>query len=191
MLFPHCCARALGILAQDSRRDWFHPWDSPVQVRNRLFFTRTHVCCRDMQFESEIVAAKTLQEVVRFFAEPTNLARWDKSVAQVIPTSAEPGIVGFTFDTIAPSGMRMSYRIIAHEPDRSTHIELTSSPIFRRAVWHMQLDPVPLGTRITCRIDFRLRPHFLFLIVPLLLTQRRALRADLRSLKAVLESAGW
>jgi hypothetical protein len=139
-----------------------------------------------MQFESQIEVARDLQDVARFFDDPLNIARWDKSVARVIPTSTGPTGVGSTFDTIAPSGMRMSYRIIEHEPDHGA-AELMESRIFRQAVWRMQLTPVPGGTRVICRLEFRLRPRYLLLIVPLLLTQRRALQSDLVSLKQVLE----
>jgi hypothetical protein len=50
---------------------------------------------------------------------------------------------GFTFDTIAPSGMRMSYRITEHEPRRHTTIELCESRMFRRALWRIQYAPAP------------------------------------------------
>lgn len=61
-----------------------------------------------MRFESDIVVERSLSDVASFFDEPTNLARWDRSVARVEPTSAGGAAVGFTFDTIAPTGLRMS-----------------------------------------------------------------------------------
>ena len=61
-----------------------------------------------MHFTSDVIVERSQRQVDAFFAEPANLAKWDRSVAQVIPTSTGETAVGFTFDTIAPSGMRMS-----------------------------------------------------------------------------------
>lgn len=109
-------------------------------------------------------------------------------MAQVIPTSEGPPRPGYTFDTIAPSGMRMSYRVIEADGLRGSKVRLVSSPMFREAVWHMAFDPVAEGTRIACHVTFRLRLLYSWLIVPLLLFQGRALRSDLASLKHVLEA---
>ena len=140
-----------------------------------------------MHFHSDIVVERSLHAVASFFSEPGNLAKWDRSVARVVPTSVGTSAVGFTFDTIAPSGMRMSYRITEHEPERGDTIELVSSKMFRSAIWRMRYDPVPAGTRITCHVDFILRPLYFFLMVPLLITQRKALARDLTFLKEAIE----
>lgn len=97
--------------------------------------------------------------------------------------------MGFTFDTLAPSGMRMSYRITEHDAERGSTIELISSAVFRTAVWQMTYDAVPSGTRITCSVDFTLRPRSFYLIVPLALMQRKALSRDLAYLKQAIEGA--
>lgn len=141
-----------------------------------------------MHFTSDVVVERSQRQVAAFFAEPGNLAKWDRSVAQVIPTSAGPTAVGFTFDTLAPSGLRMSYRITEHVPEEHTSIRLESSPMFREAVWQMRYETVAVGTRIHCDVDFTLRPLYWFLSVPLLLTQRRALRRDLTFLKEAIEA---
>ena len=141
-----------------------------------------------LHFESDIVVERSSRDVAEFFDEPSNLAKWDRSVARVEPTSTGHTAVGFTFDTIAPTGLRMSYRITEHEPERQSTIELVSSRMFRTAVWRMRYDPVPGGTRITCAVDFTLRPLYFFLVVPLVMTQRRALARDLSYLKAAIES---
>jgi len=144
-----------------------------------------------MRFTSEVTVACSLAEVAAFLDDPSNLARWDRSVARVEPTSSGTSAVGFTFDTVAPSGMRMSYEITEHEPLRHTRIELRGSRMFRRAVWRMQYDAVPVGSRIICQVDFQLRGLYLALIVPLVLLQRSALRRDLQCLKQALEAPGY
>jgi len=141
-----------------------------------------------VRFTSEVTVARSPAEVGAFLDEPSNLARWDRSVARVEPTSSGTTAVGFTFDTIAPSGMRMSYEITEHEPLRYTCIALRGSRTFRRAVWRMQYDAVPMGSRIICEVDFQLRWLYFALMVPLALLQRSALRRDLASLKRVLEA---
>jgi len=140
-----------------------------------------------MRFTSDVTVARSLADVGAFLDEPSNLARWDRSVARVEPTSSGGTAVGFTFDTIAPSGMRMSYRITEHEPGHYTAIELCGSRMFRRAIWRMGYDVVPGGSRITCQVDFELRWRFFALMVPLILMQRSALRRDLDCLRRALE----
>ena len=141
-----------------------------------------------MQFTSEVVVERSQRQVAAFFAEPSNLAKWDRSVARVVPTSEGTTAVGFTFDTIAPSGLRMSYRITEHAPEERTSIALESSPMFREAVWKMTYETIPIGTRIRCAVNFTLRRRYWLLIIPLLLTQRSALRRDLTLLKDAIEA---
>jgi len=142
-----------------------------------------------MHFHSAVTVARPLAAIATFFEDPANLGRWDRSVAQVVPTSPGPVAAGYSFDTISPSGMRMSYRITAHESLRGSTIALVSSPYFRRASWEMRYESVPAGTRIDCSVDFTLRPRAFLLAVPLLLTQRRALARDLSFLKAAIEES--
>jgi hypothetical protein len=141
-----------------------------------------------MHFTSDVIVERSQDQVDAFFAEPSNLARWDRSVARVIPTSEGATAVGFTFDTVAPSGMRMSYRITEHVPGERTSIALERSPMFRAALWCLSYEKLPSGTRIRCDVTFTLRPRYSLLIIPLLLTQRRALRRDLTFLKAAIET---
>ena len=142
-----------------------------------------------MHFQSTVLVERPLDSVIEFFDDPQNLVKWDRSVARVEPTSSGETAVGFTFDTIAPTGLRMSYRITAHEREKGSSIELVSSKMFRSAVWRMRYEPVGAGTAVTCHVDFRLRPVFLFLAIPLLLTQRKALARDLQFLKQAIEAA--
>src|SRR5262249_15665672 len=117
-----------------------------------------------MRLQAAIVVERTNEQVWRFFNDPDNLARWDRSLARVVVTSADPFIVGSTFDTIAPArnsshneGIRMSYRITDLVPNHQAKIVLTSSPLFAHAEWIMITDPAPRGVRITCQLDFTLR----------------------------------
>ena len=142
-----------------------------------------------MRFRAEITVPRSSAEVAAFFENPHNLARWDRSVARVEPHSLPPATVGFMFDTVAPSGIRMTYRITEHEPEHRTTIELVSSAMFKRAAWYMSYDPVPGGVRIGCAVQFRLRARYALLIIPLFLLHKGALRGDLQQLKAAIEQA--
>jgi hypothetical protein len=148
-----------------------------------------------MRLQAAIVVDRTNEEVWRFFSDPDNLTRWDRSVAHVVVTSAEPFGVGSTFDTIAPArqssdkeGMRMSYRITEYAPSRREKILLIESPMFAYAEWDIITDPVREGVRITCQLEFRLRLAYSFLLPILLLTYRAAFRRDLTFLKQAIES---
>jgi hypothetical protein len=147
-----------------------------------------------MRLQAAIVVERTNEQVWRFLNDPNNLARWDRSVARVVVTSAEPSVVGSTFDTIAPArnsshneGMRMSYRITDVVPNHQAKILLTASPMFAHAEWIMITDPAPNGVRIICQLDFTLRLTYSFLLPILLLTYRSAFRRDLTYLKQAIE----
>lgn len=141
-----------------------------------------------MHFHSDIVVDQPLHAVTTFFDDPQNLVKWDRSVARVEPTSSGETAVGFTFDTIAPNGQRLSYRITSHDPGRQSTIELMPSKMFTRAIWVMSYDELASGTRITCGVDFHLRRRYFFLVVPLILSQKKALARDLASLKSAIEA---
>lgn len=148
-----------------------------------------------MHLQASIVVARTNEQAWRFFSEPSNLAKWDRSVAQVIPTSSDPFGVGSTFDTIAPipksrsrqEGMRMSYCITEYVPNRLMHIRLTNSRMFNSAEWIMATEPIAAGVQITCHLECSLNLRYSFLFPILLLTYRGAFRRDLTSLKQAIE----
>ena len=98
--------------------------------------------------------------------------------------SADPG-VDLGSEALAISG-RTPGQIAAHILSR---LELLNSRMFKKAIWRMQFDAVSTGTRITCGVDFTLRFLYLFLMVPLVVLQKSALRRDLTYLKRALESS--
>lgn len=148
-----------------------------------------------MHLQATIVVRQTNEQVWSFFNELSNLARWDRSVAQVFWTSPEPYGVGSTFDTIAPvrksrplkEGLRMSYRVTAYVPNRMYSCLLTSSSMFTSAEWTMTTEDLAEGVRITCQLDGTLRLRYSFLLPILLLTYQGAFRRDLTSLKQAIE----
>jgi Polyketide cyclase / dehydrase and lipid transport len=148
-----------------------------------------------MHLRATIAVGRTNNQVWTFFRDASNLARWDRSVAQVIPTSPEPFGVGSTFDTIAPvrrsrspkQGLRMSYRITEYVPNQHMTTLLTNSSMFTFAEWTMTTDPIAEGVRITCQLDCLMKPQYSFLALVLLLTYKRAFRRDLTCLKQAIE----
>src|SRR5258706_8899285 len=148
-----------------------------------------------MHLQAAIVVGQTNDQVWRFFSDASNLARWDRSVAQVILTSLEPFGVGSTFDTIAPvrksrslkEGLRMSYRITEYMPNQQMKTLLTNSSMFTYAEWIMTTEDVSEGVRITCQLDCTLRLWYSFLLPVLLLTYKGAFRRDLTYLKQAIE----
>ena len=142
-----------------------------------------------MHFQSQTVVERSIEAVAAFFADGQNLVKWDRSVAKIESTSSGVAAVGTTFDTIAPNGLRMSYRITEHDPEDHSTIELMPSKMFKRAVWRLTYERAGEGTRITCDVDFILRPLYWFLVVPLMMSQKKALARDLRQLKEAIEAA--
>jgi len=142
---------------------------------------------RELMLESEIDVPHSIANVWAFLSDPQNSALWDKSVAAVEAHGTNPVGVGWTGTTIAPSGVRQEFRIIAWDPTRRFEFELLESRIFRRASLEFTLAEVGNLTRITHRIQVSLRSPLLY---PLLkLTSGRALAADLESLRAALDKA--
>lgn len=146
-----------------------------------------------MHLQSSIIVPQPLQQVWALFEDPYFLPKWDRSVAEIVPTSGDDhhAAVGFTFDTVAPKkawqkeGLRMSYRIIENIPGYQTKIRLERSPMFKDAVWTMRFEAAPQGTLITCLVDLKLRAHYFFM-VPLLWLNKGALLTDLSILKGVI-----
>jgi Polyketide cyclase / dehydrase and lipid transport len=139
-----------------------------------------------MHLRSKLQVDYTVDQVTSFFYHPSSLAKWDKSVAQMIPGSTSETVTGSTFDTIAPSGMKMNYEIIEFDSERSVKIKLNDSKMFKKAVWHFQFDPIGAGTEITCHVYFTTRLLYIFLY-PVLYFNRSALLRDLGFLKTALE----
>jgi hypothetical protein len=105
-----------------------------------------------MHLQSEIIVSQNIEQASKFFYEPSNLSKWDRSVAEVILPSHSPAVAGNTFGTIAPSGMKMSYRIIEFEYVKNAKILLTESRMFKEAIWQFLFNAVAEGTKITCHI---------------------------------------
>ena len=139
-----------------------------------------------MHLQSKLQVDYTIDKVTNFFYEPSSLEKWDRSVAQMIPASASGTAVGSTFDTIAPSGMKMNYEIIEFDSERSVKIQLNNSKMFKRAVRHFEFDPIGTGTVITCHVYFTLRLPYIFLY-PVLYFNKQALSRDLGFFKTALE----
>jgi Polyketide cyclase / dehydrase and lipid transport len=150
---------------------------------------------RGIRLGSDAVVSLTREQAWRFFQDTENLAKWDRSVARVEPTTTGPIRRGFTFDTIAPrqpghnEGQRMSYRVADFEPYRWARIELIGSDMFKRAEWHVMLEPDPRGTRVVTEVVFVPRLRYFFL-TPVLFFSRGNLETDMRYLHEQMEAYG-
>ena len=139
-----------------------------------------------MHLQSKLKVDYTIEQVTKFFYEPSSLTKWDRSVAQLIPVSSSGVAVGSTFDTIAPSGMKMNYEVIEFDSERSVKIRLNNSKMFKKAVWHFQFDPIDTGTVVICHVYFTLRLPYFFLYTVLYFNKQALLR-DLGYFKTALE----
>ena len=159
-----------------------------------------------MQLHSSIRIHRTPQQVWSFLGDPANVAKWDRGVADVEPSSkplSQSLGVGYEFDTVAhdrlnlPDKGRMSYRIKEADPAPSSSgaghctVELTSrtgnARFFRTAEWRFDVRAVPEGSHLTCTAVFTLRWPWLFL-GPILYLGRKQIMIDLECLKQAIES---
>lgn len=151
-----------------------------------------------MQLESSIFVARPPEEVWAYLGDVSNVAQWDRGVASTSARPNSPSGVGFEFDTLAlrqgkPAAGdwgRMSYRIADIDPVRGCTVELTSrtgnARYFQSAAWRFLVLPEPGGSRIFCTAQFKLKIRYC-LLAPILFGMKRAIRADLESLKRRLE----
>ena len=150
---------------------------------------------RGINLRTETTISLSPEEAWRFFEDPQNLAKWDRSVARVEPTSSGNVSPGYTFDTIAPprsgqkEGQRMSYEITEFIPNERAEIRLVQSPMFKRAEWTVMLEPAAQGTRVIHEVDFVPRLQYSFL-VPVLLLSQKNLDTDMQYLKEQMEAYG-
>ena len=150
-----------------------------------------------LRLQTEVTVRRTPLDVATFLGDVRNIPLWDRGVANVRAASeAKPG-VGFAFETVGHPGSaagaedgRMAYEVSSVDANGST-VRLTSTTgnarYFRDAAWHFRLDPVPVGTRITCIAEFTLRRRYLWL-APVFYLMRRAIREDLERLRRTLEA---
>src|SRR5262249_31402117 len=149
-----------------------------------------------MRLEATVIVRRAPDDVAAFLGDVRNIPLWDRGVAAV-RTSPDAGRdVGFAFETLGHPGTgaddgRMAYEVTAAGPEGST-VRLTSTTgnarYFTDAAWHVRLDPVPEGTRVSCAAEFTLRLRYLFL-APVLYLMRRAIRDDLERVRRALEAA--
>jgi hypothetical protein len=144
-----------------------------------------------MYLESSIIVGQSPPKVWAFFADPQNLARWDRSVERVVQTSAVPVGVGFTFDTYGPAtdgaGFRSSYEVTEYRPGEYVWVDLMNSKWFSRARWLTAVEPSGVGTRI--RVGLAVTPRWrYFFLWPVLRLSAPAIGRDLGFLKRALES---
>ncbi len=145
-----------------------------------------------MHLESHITVQQSAAQVWALLNDPFFLSKWDRSVAEVIPTSTDTtSAVGFTFDTVAPKkrgqkqALRMSYRITEVIPGYQAKILLEQSPMFKDAVWTMRAEPSGAGCLITCMVDLTLKSQYFFLW-PVLKLNKKALFTDLQYLERAI-----
>lgn len=152
-----------------------------------------------MHLESRVVISRTPEQVWSFLGDISNLAKWDRGVAEVRQTSSGPMEVGSTFDTLAyprkskdrQERGRMSYRLIEVEPDHHFAVALIDSTgnarFFKKAQWRMMVEHATEGAQVSCSVDFALRFRY-FILAPILYAMRRAILIDLGHLKRKLEA---
>jgi hypothetical protein len=146
---------------------------------------------RGVRMAADTVVSLSPDQTWEFFRDPGNLAKWDRSVARVEPTTSAPMGVGYTFDTIglAPEAKRSSYRVTEFTPKRSARTALVNSDTFQRASWYTRLEPADGGTRIVIEVEFAPKLQYFFLM-PVLFLSRNNLETDMRYLHDEIEAYG-
>jgi hypothetical protein len=151
-----------------------------------------YVLFRHLVLTVSITVPYSKEQVWEVFKDPFFVAKWDRSVQEVIPTSTGSIGVGYTLETIAPKrpgqeeGLRMSYRVIEYQPYHRATILLEQSDMFHNAKWIVQVDDAPQGTLITQTMEADVRLKY-FYLVTILLLNRQALVTDFEYMRAALD----
>jgi uncharacterized protein YndB with AHSA1/START domain len=138
-----------------------------------------------IEFENSITINRSVEDVFRFAADPTNIPKWNYYVRSVVPTSDRVGAEGATYHQVRRKD-EQDLRIVRTEPNRSFVVETIppSKPELRR---DMIFASEGESTRITDRWQ-------LTLSVPKLLEAlaanraKRGVRENLGKLKRLLET---
>jgi Polyketide cyclase / dehydrase and lipid transport len=158
-----------------------------------------------VRLESSIAIHRPPEIVWAFLGDVSNLPKWDRGVARAVEAQETRAALqfgeGYEFHTEAHSGSpgnasdngRMAYRVArVDEEAQQCIVDLTSrtgnARFFRRAQWIFQVTPTLSGSRVTCAVEFTLRPAYFFM-APLLWLTRGAIHSDLENLKRVIEKA--
>jgi hypothetical protein len=140
-----------------------------------------------MRMTSSVVVRSDLERAWTFLSNERNAPRWDRSVARADLISSPPLRVGSIVRTTAPSGMTQEFRVDEISAPHVLRFSLLRSPWFRTAQLSFTLAAVEHGVRITHEIALVLRARWTILIPVLALFNKRALAADLDSLRRAIE----
>jgi hypothetical protein len=152
-----------------------------------------------MRLGSSIFVRRPPGLVWDYLGNLSNIASWDRGVSRSESTSgAQPGL-GFEFDTFAHtrgesrdgSWGKMSYRIAEINPVRGCTVQLTSTAgnarYFKSAEWRFRVEAESGGSRVFCDAVFALKWRY-FVLAPVFLGMKSAIRRDLEQLKQKLEN---
>ncbi|MBI1307226.1 MAG: hypothetical protein GC181_11540 [Bacteroidetes bacterium] len=134
--------------------------------------------------QKEILVNLPKSEVWEILKDPDFLAKADRTVQSVIPTSSIPVGVGYTFDTIShpmpgrEGEYRLSYLITEYDPENQVAIHLERSDMFDDANWIMKLTDNNGGTSVQFELNARFSLGY-FYIVPVLFINKKQLFPDL------------
>lgn len=140
-----------------------------------------------MHMASSVIVKSDLERAWAFVSDERNAPRWDRSVARAELISPPPLRVGSVVQTTAPSGMMQQFRVDEISAPRVLRFSLLRSSWFRTAQLSFTLVPVEQGVRITHDVSVALRFRWAILIPVLALLNRKALAADLDSLRRAID----
>jgi Polyketide cyclase / dehydrase and lipid transport len=140
-----------------------------------------------MQMTSSVLVKSNIESAWTFLADESNAARWDRSVARADLVSPPPLRVGSIVQTTAPSGTKQEFRVDEISAPHVLRFSLVRSAWFRTAQLTFSLAPVEHGVRITHEITVTFRFPWTILFPVLALLNKRALAADLDSLRRAID----
>jgi len=140
-----------------------------------------------MRLTSSVLVKNGLERAWTFLADERNAPRWDRSVARADLVSPPPLRVGSIVRTTAPSGMTQEFRVDEIAAPHVLRFSLLRSAWFRTAQLTFTLAAAGDGTRITHDIAIAFRFPWAILVPVLSLVNKRALGADLDSLRRAID----
>jgi Polyketide cyclase / dehydrase and lipid transport len=140
-----------------------------------------------MHMTSSVLVKSNIELAWAFLADESNAPRWDRSVARAALVSTPPLRVGSIVQTTAPSGTKQEFRVDEISAPHVLRFSLVHSPWFRAAQLTFTLASVADGVHITHEIAIAFRFPWKILIPVLALFNKRALAADLDSLRRAID----
>ncbi len=141
-------------------------------------------------FENTVIIRRPVEDVFAFLADFENVPKWNYAIVETRKVSPGPVGVGTTYRQTrsVPSRSEEGFQVTVFEPPSRLEVQGQLGPFTARVTY--VLEPTGGGTRLTNAVELG-SSGLLMLVAPLATSRvKRAVAANLDTLKQLLEQGG-